>query len=62
MSAFFVWVLVVQIHSGSSTATTVTIDNIATLEECQRVGKVMRDNATSSSIRSLCMQVKKVKQ
>ena len=60
MSTIFVWVLLVRFDPGINTSSSVVIDSIATLEECERVRKVIV--ATPAHVvQARCIQVQKVK-
>lgn len=58
MSTIYVWVLVIYMSGGRDGGPTM-IDNISTMQECQRVSQVIRESYLVNSTR--CIQVQKVK-
>lgn len=58
MSTIYVWVLVIYMSGGRDGGPTM-IDNISTMQECQRVSQVIRESYLIESTR--CIQVQKVK-
>lgn len=62
MSMIYVWVLVIYMtthqHTTQSGGPTI-IDNITTMEECQRVAKIVSERDGTKYAR--CIQVQKVK-
>lgn len=58
MSTIYVWVLVIYMSGGRDGGPTM-IDNISTMQECQRVSQVIRESYLVDSTR--CIQVQKVK-
>lgn len=61
MSTIIVWVLVIVYHPGSSATTSVVIDNIATVQECERARELLKELGDTSYVRSRCIQLTKVK-
>ena len=61
MTTILVWVLIFRYDVATRQASdTIVIDNLPTLEECQRVQQVLTQNHEITS-RSRCIQVTKVK-
>lgn len=59
MTTYLAWVLLVQLCTGLNCATTFTVDNIASREECERVRPLFAGNSFSTTAR--CIEVRKVK-
>ena len=61
MTTILVWMLVFRYDVASRQASdTIVIDNLPTLEECQRVQQVLKSDSGYTA-RSRCIQVTKVK-
>lgn len=59
MTTFYVWTLVVYISGSGYQGGPTVIDNISTMEECQRVAALVLGSSRVNSAR--CFQIQKVK-
>lgn len=55
----YVWILVFYMSGSSHNGGPAVIDNIATMEECVRVQKIVLDSRRADSAR--CIEIRKVK-